>query len=170
MICNYIQITYQYKQLSHSRNATILSGFANHLAAFIPDKGETVISLLQGGPQLHVNGILPPDDKGIVYFDKAKFRECFAAEQSPDKAAFMADSQQPIAVKSFLTPLTEAAWKNKPSYANVATEDKSIHPDLERTMYKRAGSILTELKGSHTLYMSQAKAVAAVIESAALNY
>ncbi|QEC79294.1 alpha/beta hydrolase [Mucilaginibacter ginsenosidivorax] len=138
-----------------------------YVAAFVPDKGETVISLLQSGPPLPVNGILPPDEKGIVYFDKAKFRECFATEQSVDKANFMADSQQPIAVKSFLTPLTETAWKNKPSYAIVATEDKSINPVLERTMYKRAGAKVTELKGSHTLYMSQAKAVATVIESAA---
>lgn len=103
----------------------------------------------------------------MIYFDKAKFRECFAAEQSENKANFMADSQQPITVKSFLTPLTEAAWKSKPSYAIVATEDKCINPSLERTMYRRAGAIVTELKGSHTLYMSQAKAVADVIESAA---
>jgi len=138
-----------------------------YVAAFVPDQGETVISLIQSGRQLPVNGILPPDEKGILYFDKSKFSECFAAEQSPDKAAFMADSQQPIAVKSFLTPLTQAAWKSKPSYAIVATEDKSIHPDLERTMYKRANAKVTELKGSHTLYMSQAKAVTEVIEKAA---
>ncbi|OCX52126.1 hydrolase [Mucilaginibacter sp. PPCGB 2223] len=138
-----------------------------YVAAFVPEQGETAIGLLQSGPPLPVNGILPPDEKGIVYFDKAKFKECFAAEQTDDKASFMADSQQPIAVKSFLTPLTEAAWKSKPSYAIVATEDKSINPVLERTMYKRAGSVVTELKGSHTLYMSQAKAVAAVIENAA---
>ncbi|MEO6523732.1 MAG: alpha/beta hydrolase [Mucilaginibacter sp.] len=80
-----------------------------YMAAFIPDQGETVISLLQSGPPLPVNGILPPDEKGMIYFDKAKFRECFAAEQSENKANFMADSQQPITVKSFLTPLTEAA-------------------------------------------------------------
>lgn len=138
-----------------------------YVAAFVPQAGETVIQLIQAGPQLPVNGILPPDNNGIVYFDKAKFRECFAAEQSVDKAAFMADSQQPIAVKSFLTALTEAAWKNKPSYAILATEDKSIHPELERTMYKRASAKVTELKGSHTLYMSQPKAIADVIEAAA---
>ncbi len=140
-----------------------------YVAAFVPQAGETAIALLQSAPALPVNGILPPDDKGLIYFDKAKFRECFAAEQSEDKANFMADSQQPIAVKSFLTPVTEAAWKSKPSYAILATEDKSINPELERTMYKRAGSTVTELKGSHTLYMSQPKAVAAVIEAAAGN-
>jgi len=140
-----------------------------YVAAFVPQVGETAIALLQSGPPLPVNAILPPDDKGLIYFDKSKFRECFAAEQSDDKANFMADSQQPIAVKSFLTPVTEAAWKNKPSYAIVATEDKSINPALERTMYKRAGSIVTELKGSHTIYMSHAKAVASVIEAAATN-
>jgi len=138
-----------------------------YVAAFAPQAGETVIGLLQGGPPLPVNAILPPDDKGLVYFDKAKFRECFAAEQTPEKADFMADSQQPIAIKSFLTPLTETAWKSKPSYAIVATEDKSINPELERTMYKRAGAKVIELKGSHTLYMSQPKAIATVIETAA---
>ena len=138
-----------------------------YVAAFVPDKGETVLGMIQSGPQLPVNGILPPDDRGIIYFDKAKFRECFAAEQAIDKANFMYDSQQPIAVKSFLTPLSEAAWKTKPSYAIVATQDKSIHPELLRAMYKRAGAKVTELKGSHTLFMIQTKAVAAVIETAA---
>jgi len=140
-----------------------------YVAAFVPDKGETVLGLIQGGPQLAVNGILPPDEKGIVYFDKSKFRECFAAEQTIEKAAFMFDSQQPIAVKSFLTALSEAAWKSKPSYAILATEDKSIHPELLRTMYKRAGAKVIELKGSHTLFMAQPKAVAAVIEKAAAS-
>jgi len=138
-----------------------------YVAAFVPDKGETVLGMIQNGPQLPVNGILPPDDKGIVYFDKAKFRECFAAEQTIEKANFMFDSQQPIAVKSFLTPLTEAAWKSKPTYAVLATLDKSIHPDLLRSMYKRAGAKVTTLKGSHTLFMAQPTAVAGVIEAAA---
>jgi len=79
----------------------------------------------------------------------------------------MCASQGPIAVKCFLTPLTQAAWKTKPSFAIVATEDKSINPLIERTMYKRAGSIVTEIKGSHVIFMSDAKAVADVIEAAA---
>jgi len=137
-----------------------------YVAAFVPDKGETVLGMIQSGPQLPVNGILPPDDKGIVYFDKTKFRECFAAEQTIEKANFMFDSQQPIAVKSFLTPLTEASWKSKPSYAILATHDKSIHPDLLRSMYKRAGAEVTTLNGSHTIFMAQPNAVAAVIEKA----
>lgn len=138
-----------------------------YVAAFVPQAGESAIALIQSAPPLPVNGILPPDDKGLIYFDKAKFRECFAAEQSQEKADFMYDAQQPVAVKSFLTPITEAAWKTKPAYAIVATEDKSINPVLLRTMYKRAGATVTELKGSHTLYMAQPKAVAAVIEAAA---
>ena len=76
-------------------------------------------------------------------------------------------SQAPVAVKAFLTPLTQAAWKTKPSYAIVATEDKSINPIIERNMYKRAGSIVTEVKGSHALFIAKAKAVAGVIEAAA---
>ncbi len=76
-------------------------------------------------------------------------------------------SQAPIAVKCFLTPVTKAAWKTKPSYAIVATEDKSINPEIERRIYKRAGSIITEIKGSHALFIAKAKAVADVIEAAA---
>lgn len=138
-----------------------------YVAAFMPDVNESAISLIRSGPQLAVNGILAPDKNGLLYFDKDKFRACFAAEQTASKAAFMADSQQPIAVKSFLTPVTTAAWKIKPTYAIVATEDKSISPDLERKMYKHAGAKVTEVSSSHTVYLANPAAVAAVIETAA---
>lgn len=134
-----------------------------YVAAFMPDDRQSAISLIQSGPQLKVNGILPPDRNGLLYFDKAKFRECFAPEQSIEKANFMADSQQPINVKSFLAPVTTAAWRNKPAYAVVATDDKSIHPDLERAMYKASGAKTFEIKGSHSLYISNPKAIANVI-------
>jgi pimeloyl-ACP methyl ester carboxylesterase len=152
--------------ITQAGNSSKVAGLV-YVAAFVPQAGESAIALLQSAPPLPVNGILPPDDKGLIYFDKDKFRDCFASEQTEEKAAFMYDAQQPVAVKSFLTPVTEAAWKNKPAYAIVATEDKCINPVLLRTMYKRAGAVVTELKGSHTLYMAQAKAVAAVIEAAA---
>lgn len=138
-----------------------------YISAFAPDMGETTATLSQSAPPLAVNGVLPPDGNGLVYFDKALFRECFAPEQSQEKADFMYDAQQPINVKTFVAPVTEVAWKSKPSYGIVATEDKSINPVLERSMYKRAGMKVTELKGSHTLFMSQPQAVAAVIETAA---
>jgi acetyl esterase/lipase/pimeloyl-ACP methyl ester carboxylesterase len=138
-----------------------------YIAAFAPDAGESTLSLYQSAPSLPKNGILPADKNDIVYFDRSLFRECFAAEQNAEKAEFMFDSQQPIVGSCFTTQLTQAAWKTKPSYAILATEDKAINPELQRTMYKRAGAIITELKGSHTLFLSQPKAVARVIEAAA---
>ena len=138
-----------------------------YVAAFVPEVGETVLDLVKTAPPAAENGILPPDDKGLIWYDKAKFHAGFAADVSAEKADFMFASQAPIAVKAFVTPLTQAAWKTKPSYAIVATEDKSINPQIERTMYKRAGSVVTEIKGSHALFIPKAKAVADVIEMAA---
>lgn len=138
-----------------------------YVAAFAPKVGETTVDLIQTAPAAPENGILPPDDKGFVWYDKAKFHAGFAAEQSQEKSDFMFASQGPVAVKGFITPLTQAAWTTKPSYAILATEDKSINPEIERSMYKRANAIVTELKGSHTLFISKAKEVAAVIETAA---
>jgi pimeloyl-ACP methyl ester carboxylesterase len=138
-----------------------------YVAAFVPEIGETTLDLVKTAPPAPENGILPPDDKGLIYYDKTKFRAGFAADLSKEKTDFMCASQAPIAVKAFVTPVTQAAWKSKPSYAIVATEDKSINPQIERTVYKRAGAIVTEIKGSHAIYISQAQAVADVIEAAA---
>jgi len=139
-----------------------------YVAAFIPAAGETMIDLLKTAPTAPENGILPPDEKGFIYYDKEKFHKGFVAEASNEKAEFMYASQSPVAVKCFLTPITEAAWKTKPSYAIVATEDKSINPDIERFMHKRAGSVVTEIKSSHAVYISFPKKVAEVIEAAAM--
>ena len=141
-----------------------------YVAAFLPDIGETALSLasiLAPDPE---NGILPPDEKGYIYYDKAKFRSGFAAEQSPQKAGFMYASQSPVSLKGLSTPVTYAAWKTRPTYAIVATEDKSIDPGLERTMYKKANASITEIKGSHTVFMSNPKAVSAVIAKAAKGH
>jgi len=138
-----------------------------YVAAFAPDVKETTLDLIKTAPPSPENGILPPDEKGFVYYDKQKFHSGFAADVPKEKADFMYASQGPIAVQSFVTPLTEAAWKTKPSYAIVATEDKSINPDIERFMYKRAGAKVTELQGSHVIFISKAKEVADIIEAAA---
>ncbi|MGC4038502.1 MAG: alpha/beta hydrolase [Chitinophagaceae bacterium] len=138
-----------------------------YVAAFVPEIGESTLDLVKTAPAAPENGILPPDEKGFIYYDKEKFHAGFAADIPKEKADFMYASQGAIAVKSFVTPLTQAAWKTKPSYAIVATEDKSINPLIERTMYKRAGSVVTELKGSHVIFISKPKEVAAVIEAAA---
>lgn len=138
-----------------------------YVAAFVPEVGESTLDLVKTAPPAAENGILPPDEKGWIYYDKAKFHAGFAADVPKEKAAFMFASQGPIAVKSFITPVTYAAWKTRPSYAILPTEDKSINPEIQRTVYKRAGSIVTELPGSHVIFISKAKAVADVIEAAA---
>lgn len=161
--------------VGHSWGGTVITAAGNnekvaslvYVAAFAPDAGETTLDIIKKEPPAPENGILPPDEKGFVYYDKAKFHAGFAADVSKEKADFMFASQGPIAVKGFLTPVTTPAWKTKPSYAIVATDDKSINPSLQRMMYKRAGAIATEVKGSHVLFIARAAAVAQVIETAA---
>ena len=138
-----------------------------YVAAFQPEVGETVLTLAMSAPPLPESGIMPPDAKGWVYFDKAKYHAGFCADIPAAKAAFMYASQGAWSVKCLTTPLTVAAWKTKPSWAIVATEDKAINPVIERTMYKRSGSVVTELKGSHVIFISQPAAVAKIIATAA---
>jgi len=161
--------------VGHSWGGTVITQAGNadkvaslvYVAAFVPDAGETTLDLVKREPPAPENGILPPDEKGMIYYDKAKFHAGFAADVSLAKAEFMYASQGPITVKSFITPVTAPAWKTKSSYAIVATEDKSINASLERWMYKRAGAVVTEIKGSHVLFITKAAAVASVIEEAA---
>ena len=110
--------------------------------------------------------ILPPQD-GFLFLDPNKFRTSFAADVSPDTAAFMADSQVPWGVAALDGQITEPAWKTKPSWYLVSTEDRMIPPDAQRAMSKRAGSTVVEAKGSHSIYVSQPKAVADLIVKAA---
>jgi pimeloyl-ACP methyl ester carboxylesterase len=138
-----------------------------YIAAFMPDKGENTLKWVMSAPPAPENGILPPDDKGFVYYDKAKFHAGFAGDLSKAEADFMFASQGPTAAQCFGAPVADAAWKTKPTYAIVATEDKSIVPDVERAMYKRAGAKVTEIKGSHVIFISQPEAVAKVIMDAA---
>ena len=138
-----------------------------YVAAFVPQAGESTLDLAKTAPPAPENGIMTPDNNGLIYYDKEKFHAGFAADVSQEKSDFMYASIAPVSAKGFVTPVTVAAWITKPSYAIVATDDKSINPSIERTMYKRAGSITTEIKGSHVLFMTKAKEVAAVIEAAA---
>ena len=138
-----------------------------YIAAFAPDKGESVESLIKNPPPgAPVPPILPPQD-GYLFLDKAKFRASFAADVSDTKAAFMADSQVPWGVGALSGSITEPAWRTKPSWYLVATEEKMIPPAAQRQMSKRAGSTVIEAKGSHAIYVSQPKAVAALIAKAA---
>lgn len=138
-----------------------------YVAAFQPEVGETTLDLVMSAPVAPENGILPPDEKGYVYYDKAKFHGGFCADLSKEKADFMYASQGAFGAKGFGTPITEAAWKTKPSWGVIATEDKSINPEILRRTYKRANTKVTEVKGSHVIFISQPKAVADVIEAAA---
>jgi pimeloyl-ACP methyl ester carboxylesterase len=138
-----------------------------YIAAFAPDKGESVSALIKNPPPgAPVPPILPPRD-GYLFLDRAQFHASFAADLSPDAAAFMADSQVPWGLEALNGAVGEPAWKTKPSWYLVATEDRMIPPDAQRAMSKRAGSTVTEIKGSHAVYVSQPNAVAAIIAKAA---
>src|SRR3982074_3228759 len=138
-----------------------------YIAAFAPDKGESVSTLIKDPPPgAPVPPILPPQD-GYLFLDKAKFAASFAADVMPDTAAFMADSQVPWGVEALGGKISEPAWRTKPSWYLLTTEDKMIPPDAQRAMSKRAGSTVIEVKGSHAVYVSQPKAVAALIKKAA---
>jgi pimeloyl-ACP methyl ester carboxylesterase len=138
-----------------------------YIAAFAPDKGESVTALIKNpAPGAPVPPILPPQD-GFLFLDRAKFRASFAADVSAEAAAFMADSQVPWGLEALNGAISEPAWKTKPSWYLVSTDDHMIPPDAQRAMSKRAGATVTEVKGSHAVYVSQPKAVAALIVKAA---
>jgi pimeloyl-ACP methyl ester carboxylesterase len=138
-----------------------------YIAAFAPDKGESVSTLIKDPPAgAPVPPILLPKD-GFLLLDKAKFRESFAGDVAPEKAAFMADSQVPWGVEALGGVISEPAWKTKPSWYLVTTEDKMIPPAAQRFMSKRAGAEVVDERGSHAIYVSQPKAVAALVEKAA---
>jgi pimeloyl-ACP methyl ester carboxylesterase len=144
----------------HSRVASLV-----YVAAFEPDKGETANSWTETqakAPSMRVTA----DPKGFVFFDRATFHEGYCADLPKSSADFMNASQQPIVGSCFGTTVTEVAWKNKPSYGIVATEDHAINPMTERNMYKKANTKITEIKGSHAVFISQPEAVAAVIVKA----
>jgi pimeloyl-ACP methyl ester carboxylesterase len=138
-----------------------------YIAAFAPDKGESVSALIKNPPPgAPAPPIMPPQD-GYLFLDRAKFRESFAADVTPHAAAFMADSQVPWGLEALNGAVTEPAWRTKPSWYLVSTDDKMIPPDAQRAMSKRAGSTVVEAKGSHAVYVSQPQAVAAIIAKAA---
>src|SRR3954452_24281042 len=138
-----------------------------YIAAFAPDKGESVGSLIKDPPQdAPVPPILPPQE-GFLLLDAAKFHESFAADVDADKAAFMADSQVPWGVEALSGAISEPAWKTKPSWYLVATDDRMIPPPAQRFMSKRAGATVVEVPGSHAIYVSQPDAVAGLIAKAA---
>ncbi|PTL75329.1 alpha/beta fold hydrolase [Vitiosangium sp. GDMCC 1.1324] len=161
--------------VGHSYGGVVITEAGTHpnvaglvyIAAFAPDKGESVNSLIANpAPGAPVPPILPPQD-GYLALDKAKFAASFAADVGKAKAAFMADSQVPWGVDALNGTITAPAWKVKPSWYLVATDDKMIPVPAQRAMSKRAGSTVVEASGSHAIYVSKPKEVAALIERAA---
>jgi pimeloyl-ACP methyl ester carboxylesterase len=138
-----------------------------YIAAFAPDRGESVATLIKDPPPgAPVPPILPPDN-GYLQLDKEKFAASFAADVEPELAAFMADAQVPWGLEALGGTISEPAWRSKPSWYLVATEDRMIPPPAQRLMSSRAGATVVEVAGSHAIYVSQPAAVANLIATAA---
>ena len=159
--------------VGHSYGGAIITGAGNnshvkalvYVAAFQPDTGESLGSLAASMPPAGAPLKASPD--GFLYIDGASFRADFAADLPMEITSFMARSQVGLSVKAAAAANVSPAWKIKPSFAVVATHDRSINPNLERSMYKRSGSEVIELPSSHAVYMSHPAEVAALIERAA---
>jgi pimeloyl-ACP methyl ester carboxylesterase len=161
--------------VGHSYGGAVITEAGNHssvaalvyITAFAPDKGESVDTLIADPPPgAPVPPILPPQD-GFLFLDRDKFAASFAADVPAAQAAFMADSQVPWGVDALGGAVSEPAWRTKPSWYLVATEDRMIPPPAQRAMSERAGSTVTETPGSHAIYVSNPAVVAAVIAQAA---
>ena len=138
-----------------------------YVAAFAPDQGESVASLIANpAPGAPVPPILPPQD-GFLFLDRSKFAASFAADVAPELAAFMADSQVPWGVEALAGTISKPAWRTKPSWYLVTTDDKMIPPPAQRSMAQRAESKVVETAASHSVYVSKPKAVADLIAQAA---
>jgi pimeloyl-ACP methyl ester carboxylesterase len=159
----------------HSYGGAVITEAGNHekvtslayIAAFAPDKGESVNTLIAGfpadGPQ---PPILPPRD-GFLFLERDKFHASFAGDLPAGQAAFMADSQVPWGVNALGGTISEAAWRIKPSWYLLTAEDRMIPPPAQRAMAERTGATVTEVPASHSVYVSQPEAVASLIKQAA---
>ena len=163
--------------VGHSYGGAVITEAGTHsnvaalayITAFAPDKGESVNSLIAGfptdGPQ---PPILPPRD-GFLFLDRDKFAGSFAGDVPAAQAAFMADSQVPWGVDALGGAITEPAWRAKPSWYLLVTEDRMIPPPAQRAMAERTGATVSEVGGSHAIYVSNPAAVAGVIAQAAVS-
>jgi pimeloyl-ACP methyl ester carboxylesterase len=161
--------------VGHSYGGVVITEAGNHpnvtrlvyITAFAPDKGESVSTLIQDPPPgAPVPPILEPQE-GFLFLDRSKFHESFAGDVEEEKAMFMADSQVPWGVEALGGAISEPAWKTKPSWYLVATDDKMIPPPAQRFMSERAGATVVESPGSHAIYVSRPEAVAKLIKEAA---
>jgi pimeloyl-ACP methyl ester carboxylesterase len=138
-----------------------------YIAAFAPDAGESVATLIADPPPgAPVPPILPPED-GFLLLDQEKFPQSFAADVEPSLAQFMAATQLPWGVAALQGAITQPAWKTKPTWYLIATEDRMIPPPAQRAMAGRANATISEVAASHSLYVSQPEAVVQVITTAA---
>jgi pimeloyl-ACP methyl ester carboxylesterase len=160
--------------VGHSYGGAVITEAGTHdkvttlvyIAAFAPDKGESVNTLAgEAAPGTPTSPILPPTG-GFLFQDRAKFHHSFGADLPAADAAFMADSQVPWGVDALAGPVTEPAWRSKPSWYLIATEDHMIPPSTQRAMAQRADATIVEVAASHAVYMSQPAAVAALIRQA----
>lgn len=161
--------------VGHSYGGAVITEAGNHpkvarlayITAFALDSGESVGTLIKDpAPGAPVPPIMPPQD-GFLFLDPAKFADSFAADVEPGLATFMGASQVPWGLDALNGAVTNASWKSKPTWYLVATDDKMIPPDAQRFMAKRAGASVSDVKGSHAIYVSQPQAVAEVIAKAA---
>ncbi len=141
-----------------------------YVAAIQPDAGETSAQLLSkfaapNDAMRKTTNRATPDK--YFFIPPARFHETYAADLSPSDAQFLADSQQQLAEKALGAPVSVAAWRTKPSYAILTTQDHVVSPQLQRWMYQRSGAKVTEVSASHAVFFSQPAAVAQVIEAAA---
>src|SRR5271167_1707689 len=150
--------------ITEAGNAPNVAGLV-YIAAFIPDQGESAVSLLSTAPAANDDMRATKDD--FLYLDPAAFPADFAADVPPAQANFMAHSQAMLAKAAAGAPVTAAAWHQKKSWALIASRDHNINPDLERSMAKRAGSETIEIPASHAVYLSKPDEVAHLIERAA---
>jgi pimeloyl-ACP methyl ester carboxylesterase len=161
--------------VGHSYGGAVITEAGNHpnvaalvyITAFAPDQGESVATLIKDPPPgAPVPPILPPQN-GYLFLDRAKFAASFAADVEPEKAQFMADSQVPWGLDALNGVVSKAAWRSKPSWYLLVTDDRMIPIAAQRAMSQRAGSKVNEVGGSHAIYVSQPAAVAGIIDEAA---
>jgi pimeloyl-ACP methyl ester carboxylesterase len=161
--------------VGHSYGGAVISEAGTHenvaglayITAFAPDQGESVNTLIAGFPQDGPQPpILPPQD-GFLFLDRDRFAGSFAADVDPAQAAFMADSQVPWGLDALGGPVTDPAWRHKPTWYLIATEDRMIPPPAQRTMAERTGAAISEAPGSHAIYVSRPAVVGEVIIQAA---
>jgi pimeloyl-ACP methyl ester carboxylesterase len=161
--------------VGHSYGGAVITEAGNHenvaglvyIAAFAPDQGESVGTLIAGFPTDGPQPPIQPPEDGFLFLDREKFAASFAADVAPELAAFMADAQVPWGVGGPNGIVSEAAWRRKPSWYLVATDDRMIPPQAQRTMAERIGATVTETPGSHAVYVSNPAAVAGLITQAA---